>query len=116
MKGEDWKRVKRGQTLILARKDIGVVKATVIEIDIEVEVTVPTYRKEKPWGLTAETGTVKLKYDDTEIIENLQNLIKYSSDVFTRLKKAYDDWRTYNTYAAAYEESFLTLIFTETAK
>lgn len=116
MKSEDWKRVKRGQTLILARKDLGVVKATVVEIDIDVEVTYPTYRKEKPWGLTAETGTVKLHYDDTELIENLQNLIKYSSGVFARLKKAYDDWKTYKDYADAYEESFLTLISAEAAK
>lgn len=116
MKSEDWKRVKRGQTLILARRDIGVVKATVIEIDIEVEVTRPTYRKERPWGLTAESGTVKLRYDDTELIENLQNLTKYTSEVFVRLKKAYDLWRAYYTGAAAYEESFLTLISEETAK
>lgn len=92
------------------------VKATVIEIDIDVEVTYPTYRKEKPWGLTAESGTLRLRVDDTELIENLQNLIKYTSSVFTRLKKAYDDWRTYKDYADAYEESFLTLISTETAK
>lgn len=116
MKSEDWKRVKRGQTLILARKDIGVVKATVIEIDIEVEVTRPTYRKEKPWGLTAETGTVKLRVDDTELIENLQNLVKYSSSVFVRLKKAYDDWKAYYDSAAAYEEAFTSLINEEAAE
>jgi len=116
MKSEDWKRVKRGQTLILARKDIGVVKATVIEIDLEVEVTRPTYRKEKPWGLTAETGTVKLRVDDTEIIENLQNLMKYTSEVFVRLKKAYDTWKTYKMAAAAYEEDFTSLINEEAAE
>jgi len=116
VKSEDWKRVKRGQTLILARKDLGVVKATVVEIDIEVEVTHPTYRKERPWGLTAETGTLKLRVDDTELIENLQNLVKYSSGVFMRLKQAYDTWKTCKDYADAYEESFSTLISVEAAK
>lgn len=116
MKSEEWKRVKRGQMLILANTTVGVVKATVIELDIEVEVTYPTYRKERPWGLTAESGTVKIQYDETEAIVNLQDLIKYSPGLFARLRKAYNDWQQYNDYAVAYQESFNTLISEESAK
>lgn len=116
MKSEDWKRVKRGQTLILARTDIGVVKATVIELDVAVEVTAPTYRKEFPWGKTKDTGTVKLKYNNTVIIENLQNLIKYDPAVFAKLKTAYGKWKSYQNVAAYYREAFTTLINEETAK
>lgn len=116
MKSEEWNRVREGQTLILANTTLGVLKVTVVELDVEVEVTHPTYRKERPWGLTAESGTVKIRHNETEAIENLQNLIKYEPGLFTRLKSAYDEWKTYNTMAAAYKESFTTLITTETAK
>jgi len=116
LKSEEWKRVRRGQTLILANTTVGVVKATVIELDVEVEVTHPTYRKERPWGLTAESGTVKLRYGETEIIENLQNLMKYSPGRFAHLARAYDLWDTYTNYAAAYRDAFNTLISEESAK
>lgn len=116
MKSEDWKRVKRGQLLILARTDIGVVKVTVIELDVAVEVTAPTYRREYPWGKTVQSGTVKIRYNNTQIIENLRNLIKYDVAVFAQLKKAYRDWQSYKILANYYREAFTTLISEETAK
>ena len=116
MKSEDWGRVKRGQTLILANTIVGVLKVTVLELDVEVEVTHPTYRKENPWGLTAQTGSVKIKYDETETMENLQNLMKYSPGRFSNLARAYDLWVTYRNYATAYREAFNTLISEESAK
>lgn len=116
IKSEEWGRVKRGQTLILANTTLGVLKVTVIELDVEVEVTHPTYRKENPWGLTAQTGSVKIRYNETETMENLQNLMKYSPGLFARLRKAYNDWQQYNDYAVAYREVFTTLISEEIAK
>lgn len=113
MKAADWKNVKVHQTLIYARDDVGVVRATVTEIDIKVEEFEPTFHYAYPWGKTATDGVVKIKYEvnavSREHEENLANLIKFKSRYFTELTKAYNDWQQYHAAALAYREVFLSL-------
>lgn len=108
MRSQDWKDVREGQTLILTDQYLGVLKVTVIEVDVAVEVTEPTYRKEYPWGKTATTGTIKIRYDSTETVANLADLIKYKTQTYNMLKRAHDRYLTYQTSADAYLETFNT--------
>ena len=113
MKSELWSKVKRGDYLIYADETDGVQKVKVVEIDITIEVFEPEYRKEQPYGLTAETGYVKIQYTvltvTYEIIENLASLIKFNLTYYRRLKARYDTWRSAQATAETYKEDFIGL-------
>ena len=111
MKTELWSKVKRGDYLIYADETDGVQKVKVTEIDIAVETLEPEYKKEQPYGLTAEKGYVRIywKADGIEynIVENLANLIRFNLTWYTKLKKAYDDWQKVEASARTYKETFI---------
>ena len=114
MKSEDWKRVKVHQWLIYPTEVIGVVKCEVIEVDVKIAEPLPTFHYDRPYGLTAETGTVKIRYTSNDVpqeeIENLANLVAYSETTFRELQSAYDKWQEYKVYSENLKENFLTLI------
>jgi len=110
MKEAEWKHVKRGQVLIYADLDDGVQKAIVTEIDITVTVTDPVFKREQPYGLTADQGYVKIKYDDTEIVENLTNLIKFDLTVLRRLEQAWKEYNEYKGYMEEAEQAFKGMV------
>ena len=114
MKSEDWKRVKVHQWLIYPTETIGVVKCEVIEVDVKIAEPLPTFHYDYPYGKTAETGTVKIRYTlndvPQEVIENLANLVAYSETAFRELQSAYEKWQQYLGYAENLKENFLTLI------
>lgn len=116
MKEEDWGKVRVGQTLILADRTLGVLRCTVKEIDVAVELEDPTYRKAYPWGLTATSGTVRVMCDGVERIWNLRTLVAYKGGVFSSLRKAWDDYQKYSDYASAYLEVFQSLATQEQAR
>jgi len=110
LKSKDWKYVKLHQWIIYASEYYGVLKAEVIEIDIKIAVDLPTFHYDYPYGLTAEKGTVKIRYvlDDVthEIIENLAHAVKYSEKSYRELLAAYNMWQTYLSTANSYKEEF----------
>lgn len=116
MKASDWKNVKRHQVLVYAREEIGVVKAEVTEIDVKVRETVPTLHWDYPYGLTKDSGAVKIKYELNgvvqEEVENLSQLITWNSRIYQELLKAYNSWQQYKIMSDAYKETFLSTIQT----
>ena len=114
MKAEDWKLVKRHDVLIYATDLIGVVKCEVTEIDIKVEERRPTLHWGYPYGKTADTGALKIKYElngvAQEHVENLENLIRFNQAIYAELIRAYQQWQTYHEAAQTYKEAFTTLI------
>jgi len=114
MKSEDWKRVKVHQWFIYPTEIYGVLKCEVIEVDVKIAEPLPTFHYDYPYGKTAETGTVKIKYTLNDVvheeIENLANLVAYSETAFRELLKAYNLWQAYLNTANSYKQDFLTLI------
>ena len=99
MKRELWPKVKVGSWVIYADEDAGVQKARVTEVDIKIYEPGEPSRWGYPYGKTKDTGTVKIRYDETELIENLADLITYGPTKFRKLRK---DW----TSLAAAKDSF----------
>jgi hypothetical protein len=114
MKSKDWKNVKVHQWLIYPSEDYGVLKCEVIEVDVKIAEPLPTYHYDYPYGLTAEKGTVKIRYTLNDVIqeevENLANLVAYSETAFRELLRAYNEWQAYLNTANSYKEVFNTLI------
>jgi len=114
MKSEDWKRVKVHQWLIYPSEVVGVVKCEVIEVDVKIVEELPTFHYDRPYGLTKDTGTVKIRYSindvPQEVIENLANLVTYSETNYRELLRAYNEWQAYLNTANSYKAEFLTLI------
>jgi len=110
LKPENWKYVKIGNWFIYATTEIGVKKAKVIETDIKIEYFEPKYKVGYPYGLTAETGVVRIQYDDVKAIANLADLIKFTPARYTRLVKAWNEWQKYKQWSEAYKETFQSLI------
>ena len=112
MKSELWAKVKRGDYLIYADEDDGVQKVKVVEIDISIEVFEPEYKKEQPFGLTAETGNIRILIQKNgrplQIVENLTSLIRFNLTWYTMLKKAYTVWQQYKAYAEEYLDAFVS--------
>jgi len=108
LKSADWKYVKVGDYLIYADEDEGVKKAQVIEIDIKVEAFEPTWHYDYPYGLTTETGVVKIKYDETELVANLADLIKFNNADFRRLEQAWREWQDEKDEAEDLKDDFIT--------
>jgi len=100
MKAADWGKVKPGDWLIYASEYEGIFKAKVLEVDIRLyepgEPSVWSY----PYGLTKDTGTIKIQYDEAEAIVNLADMIRYTQDNLQRLEMA---WKKYQAYVEATE-------------
>jgi len=109
LKAELWPKVKEGDYLIYADEYDGVFKAKVIETDITIETYEPEYRREQPYGLTAETGYVKIKYNEKELIENLANLIRFVDAWYRRLKKIWDEYQQKKSEAEDELDAFTEL-------
>ena len=105
-----WAKVKVGDWLIYADEYEGVFKAKVVEVDIRIyepgEPSVWGY----PWGLTKDTGTCKISYANKERIENLTDLIVWSSSKFMALGKAWQRWQTQKATAEGLRDNFVTMI------
>jgi len=114
MKSEDWKCVKVHQWLIYPTEIYGVLKCEVIEVDVKIAEPLPTFHYDYPYGKTAETGTVKIKYTLNDVpqeeIENLANLVAYSETAYRELLRAYNEWQAYLNTANSYKETYLTLV------
>lgn len=116
MKVEDWKNVKVGKTLILADVTRGIFRVRVTEIDVEITVEHPTYHKARPYGLTADKGTVKIMVGETEELASLVDLIKFKTGLFNTLTKNYLLYSSYLDTANEYKEAFQNAVNTEKAK
>ena len=120
MKSKDWKDVKVHQWLIYPTEEYGVLKCEVVEVDVKIVETLPTYHYERPYGLTKDTGTVKIKFTYEEVvreeIQNLANLVAYSDTAFRELLRAYNEWVAYQNTATSYRETYLELIQKRTAE
>ena len=110
MKSELWEKVKVGSWVIYADQDAGVWKAKVVEVDIRIYEPGEPSRWGYPYGKTAETGTVKIRYNETEIYENLENLVTYGPVKLAKLKKDWNRWRAGKAEADVYKETFLARI------
>ena len=114
MKFEDWKNVKVHQLLILANEEVGAVKCEVIEIDVKIVETLPTYHYEFPYGKTVLQGIVKIRYSKNGVIQeevaNLADLVAYLPATLKELSDAYSEWQKYDVLANTYKEEFNTLI------
>jgi len=120
MKSEDWKLVKRHDVLIYPTEEHGVLKAIVTEIDVKVEERRPTLHWGYPYGKTAETGALKVKYEvngvEQEHVENLASLIKFNQAIFAELIQAYQQWQNYLVAATTYKEAYTSLIQEKTSE
>jgi len=120
MKSKDWKNVKVHQWLIYPTEEYGVLKVEVIEVDVKIAVDLPTFHYDRPYGLTKDTGTVKIKFTYEEVvreeIQNLANLVAYSDTAFRELLRAYNEWQAYLNTANSYKQEYLSLIQTKTTE
>lgn len=110
MKRELWRTVKRGTWLIYADEYEGVYRCMVTEVDIRIYEPGTPSRWGNPYGLTAQTGTVKIRYDEGEKIENLANLVAYSSGKLMVLRRDWNRWQKVKASAEAYRETYLARI------
>jgi len=110
MKRADWGRVKRGQYLIYADVDVGVFKAKVVEVDIRLYEPGEPSRYGYPYGLTKDTGAVKISYIQDkvtqEMINNLAELIIWGPEKFTQLTEIWENLVKYRATVDASKEEF----------
>jgi len=110
MKRADWGRVKRGQYLIYADPEVGVFKAKVTEIDLRLYEPGEPSRYGYPYGLTAETGAMKISYVQDkvtqEMIHNLGELIVWGPEKFRQLTELWDALAKYRALVDASKEEF----------
>ena len=107
MKSEYWDGMRRGDWVIYANEYDGVHRAKIIEVDIRLYDPGLPSKWGYPYGLTAETGTVKIRYDTTEKIENLENLLAYIPGNISKLKKAWNQMQAAKAKATSITEAFL---------
>lgn len=110
MKSELWGKVRVGSWLIYADEYDGVHRVMVKEIDIRIYEPGEPSRWGHPYGLTKDTGTVKIVYDSTEKIENLADLIRYSQVQLRALEKAWARYQSYKASAETHRGAFLAMI------
>jgi hypothetical protein len=109
MKSAEWKYVKVGNYVIYADEDDGVHKAQVIETDIKETVEKPYLHFDYPYGKTAETGVVKIKYNENELVANLADLVKFNPTYFRQLEKAWREWQNQKVTAEMLKDEFTAL-------
>ena len=110
MKEEYWRLVKAGDYFILANIFDGVKRVRVTEVDVRVLYETPTTYYATPYGLTKDTGRVKVRVNDTEQIEELRNLITYSSIDLHLLQRLYENYAAAKAAMEAAEEVFTAKI------
>lgn len=109
MKAADWPKVNINEYVIYPLEDEGPKKAKVLERDIRLyEPGTPSIWS-YPYGLTDETGTVKVQYDSTEAIVNLADCIKWTQNNFLRLESAWKRYLDSKDLTEGYKEIFLEL-------
>ena len=110
MNSEYWDGMRRGDWVIYADQYEGVHRAKIVEVDIKLyDPGLPT-KYGYPYGLTAETGTVKIQYNTTTKIENLENLLAFIPANLTALKKAWNRMVAEKAEYDMYTEAFLTRV------
>ena len=110
MKSEYWDGMRRGDWVIYADEYEGVHRAKITEIDIKIYDPGLPSKWGYPYGRTAETGTVKIRYDTTTKIENLENLLAFIPANLTALQKAWATMVAAKAKAETYTEAFLTRV------
>lgn len=110
MKHELWPKIRVGSHVIYADEYLGVYRAKVVEVDIEIYEPGEPSRRANPYGLTRETGVVRIQYDTTELIENLENLIAYGPSKLARLRRDWNLWQAKKANAEGLRETFLARI------
>lgn len=112
MKRELWAQVKTGDFVIYADEYEGVFRAKITQVDIRLYEPGSPSRWANPYGLTRETGTVEILYEDQTKIENLANLIRYSSARLARLRRDWNAWQARLATSNAYRDTYLGRIQT----
>lgn len=107
MKRELWKKVKVGSWVIYADQYLGVFKAKVTEIDLMIYTPGEPSRRGYPYGKTADKGVVKIRYDETETIENLTDLIVYGPSKYAVLRRDWTQWQNRKAAAEGFRDTFL---------
>lgn len=102
--------MKPGTLVIYADPDHGIFRAKITEIDIRVEDPTVVTRWGYPYGKTATRGTVRIKFDTQEIIENLANLVVHGPAKLAKLRRAWNNWQAAKATATAYEEAYNQLL------
>lgn len=110
MNSEYWDEMRRGDWVIYADQYDGVHRAKIVEVDIKLREEGTPSVWGYPYGLTAETGTVRIQYDNTTKIENLENLLAFIPANLTALKKAWADMVAAQAEYDTYTEVFLTRV------
>ena len=105
-----WEKVKPGDWLIYANEFEGVFKAKVTVVDIRIYTPGDPSVWGYPYGLTKDTGTLTMEYAGKERIENLANLIVWSSVKFLALGKAWQRWQTQKATAKGLRDLFVEMI------
>jgi len=120
LKSKKWKDVKVHQWLIYPTGEYGALKVEVIEVDVKIKVEQPTFHYDYPYGLTKDTGIIRIRYTYNDVIqevtENLSNLVAYTETAFRELLRAYNLWQAYLATANSYKETYLTMIQNKTAE
>lgn len=110
MKRALWPQIKVGSFVVYADRYRGVYKAKVTEIDVKVYEPGEPSRWGYPYGKTTETGACKISYNETEILENLENLVAYTPFKLGKLRRAWTKYQDSKATTDLYEEQYLTLI------
>ena len=118
LKKELWKAARTGDLMVYADRYDGVFRAKIVEVDIRLYEKGAPSSHGYPYGLTAETGTVKIEYETVvagrrvkhTIVENLGNLIVYSAGRLGQLTRKWNLWQTAKSKAAGLEADFVAKI------
>lgn len=116
MDRKHWAKVKPGDLVIYADEYEGVHKAKILETDIRLQEPGPPSVWSYPYGKTAETGTVKIQYDSTEVILNLAQLAVYKVATLATLERSWVAWKAQEKSAGVLRQRFLELAAEEAEK
>lgn len=110
MKRELWPKIRVGSFVIYADEHDGVHRAKVVEVDVKIYEPGKPTRWGYPYGLTKDTGTVRIQYDEAKLIHNLADLIAYSPWKLGRLRRAWNKWQAEKAQAEGLRETFLAKV------
>jgi len=109
-----WKGVRVGDFLVYGDECDGVWRVRVSVVDIKLVETSTglggSSQVSYPYGLTAETGTVRVVFDGHDEIMNLADLIVFDGLTFIELQKAWTEYVKLKAEADRADEEFLTLV------
>jgi hypothetical protein len=105
-----WPQVKIGDYLIFADQWEGVFKILVKDVDIRIyDADVPG-NWSYPYGLTKDTGTVKVRMDSEERVMNLADLFKWSPSNYDSLLRAWEAYQTAQVEVDKQKTAYLSLV------